>query len=627
MMACIRFSRRSGISLRVSAAVICFVLFAATGCSGSLMMDVTPPPGFQPTRQVLATDPAVIDISPLLPPDPAAGKIVYSENCAPCHGLTGMGDGERIGSLPVPPPPLGSLSYSRKISPTIWFQTVTQGKIEKLMPGFGSSLSDRQRWDVVAYLLSLGTKEDQLVDGEQVFSHYCQGCHGLNAAGRAGQTTALTATDQLQKSLDDLVQIITMGKGTMPAMGDDLTEDQKLYSSVYIRSLVFAKPISEQGTTDVLSTEIPTQVVDQTHQNDQDQTLGGNVVNGSGQAIPSDLLIELTGYDAMQPVYTQKQNVDKGGRFTFQQVPEETGRIYLLKVNYKGNIFISTPIHSGQPEVRQNQQVTIYEPSTDASPVKADRMHIFFEFPSSDIIRVVQMYVLSNPTNSLITSPMSGTPIINYPLPAGAGNLQFQGGSLGERFVLTPDGFGDTQAIFPGSGTQVLFSYDLPYKTDLLIFIKIPLPVDVTNIMLPSSGVAIKSKQLQDLGEKTIQNSTWHIYTSSNLAAASRLDLLVSGKPKVADPQEDELNTNLAVGVLALAVSLIIVSTLVYQKIAYKKSLKQTTGEPVLDQTAINAVLDAIIALDDQFHAGQIPAAAYRERRAELKNRLREERA
>jgi hypothetical protein len=266
----------------------------------------------------------------------------------------------------------------------------------------------------------------------------------------------------------------------------------------------------------------------------------------------------------------------------------------------------------------------IYEATTDASQIKAVRMHIFFEFPRADVIRVAQLFILSNPTTSLITASRAGTPVITFPLPPGAENLQFQGGSLGERFVLARDGFGDTQGIPPGSGTQVLFSFELPYNNDLLIPIRISLPVDTTNIMLPSKGVNVKSSQLQDLGEKSIQNAVWHIYTSGSLAAGSRLDLLVSGKPKVADPQEEELNTNLAIGVIALAFVVIVVTSLIYQKVNDRKSIKQPATESTLDQAAQDAVLDAIIALDDQFHAGQIPMAAYQERRTELKNRLRE---
>jgi hypothetical protein len=35
--------------------------------------------------------------------------------------------------------------------------------------------------------------------------------------------------------------------------------------------------------------------------------------------------------------------------------------------------------------------------------------------------------------------------------------------------------------------------------------------------------------------------------------------------------------------------------------------------------------MDAIIALDDMYQAGELPEEAYRERRAELKARLREQ--
>jgi hypothetical protein len=58
--------------------------------------------------------------------------------------------------------------------------------------------------------------------------------------------------------------------------------------------------------------------------------------------------------------------------------------------------------------------------------------------------------------------------VITFQLPDGASNLMVKGGSLGGRFVSTSDGFGDTQGIPPGTGTQILFSYDLPYDKDLL---------------------------------------------------------------------------------------------------------------------------------------------------------------
>jgi hypothetical protein len=52
----------------------------------------------------------------------------------------------------------------------------------------------------------------------------------------------------------------------------------------------------------------------------------------------------------------------------------------------------------------ENQQITIYEPITDTALIKAARMHIFFEFPKANVLRVIQLFVLSNPTKNLITS-------------------------------------------------------------------------------------------------------------------------------------------------------------------------------------------------------------------------------
>ncbi len=182
-----------------------------SGCSSTLLGDVTPPPGFKPTWQASSGDTVAIDISPLLPPDLSSGREVFSTNCGSCHGLTGKGDGEKVDNLPSTPPSLGSLEYSRKISPTVWFQVVTNGRIDRLMPGFSNSLSDRQRWDVVAYLMSIEVSPNQLADGSLAFAEYCQTCHGIE--GRGGTAPDLTGTQNLQRSLDESIEIIYIWKG------------------------------------------------------------------------------------------------------------------------------------------------------------------------------------------------------------------------------------------------------------------------------------------------------------------------------------------------------------------------------------------------------------------------------
>jgi hypothetical protein len=46
-------------------------------------------------------------------------------------------------------------------------------------------------------------------------------------------------------------------------------------------------------------------------------------------------------------------------------------------------------------------------------------------------------------------------------------------------------------------------------------------------------------------------------------------------------------------------------------------------GEAVEEPEAVESLLDAILALDDQYRSGELPVEAYKKRRTVLKDRLR----
>ncbi len=607
--------------LLIDSCLMILMVFLAAGCS--TYGDITPPPEFRPTPRMIATNPAEEVISPLLPPDPVEGKLVYQKDCASCHGISGMGEGERAASFPARPPMLGSLDVSRKSSPIAWFSVVTRGRMDRLMPGFANNLSDRQRWDVTAYILSMSITSDQLETGAELVNMYCQSCHDQAGNEQEGQAPSLLKPDQWKHSLDAIVEIIRDGKGLMPAIKGLSDDSQRLNAAIYLRSRLFA-PQSQEEEDRVQPTSLNAQPAVPAVTGSPEESIGGRVVHGSGETIPDDLNVELTGFSGLDIVSTQRQTLNGDHEFLFENLPARTDLVYRLTLNYKGVEFSSPAIRSGMSENWRNQLITIYEPTTDLTQVRAERMHIFFEFPKTDVIRILQLYVLSNSGTSIVVARNSGDPVIIYPLPVGAKNLHFQEGILGNTFVSTEEGFGDTRSIPPGTEVQLLYSYELPYSGDLLIPIKTALPVEMANIMLPSMGVSVKSSQLTDLGEKTIQDSTWRIFTSGELSAGSRLNLLVRGRPREANPQSEEQNTGLAVGVISLTIVLVMIFvTVSMQFLTRREKMKQPVVDPGLTQAAQNALLDAIIALDDQYHAGQIPQAAYRERRAELKNRLR----
>jgi len=77
-----------------------------------------------------------------------AGKKLYGENCAQCHGANLQGIG--------PAPALdGPTVRTAKPGELFWF--ITNGKVTAGMPSW-SNLPKAQRWQVVTYLQSHGTK-------------------------------------------------------------------------------------------------------------------------------------------------------------------------------------------------------------------------------------------------------------------------------------------------------------------------------------------------------------------------------------------------------------------------------------------------------------------------------------
>lgn len=592
-----------------------------TSCSSMLVQDVTPPPDFIPTWQVSDEASSSANVAPLLPPDPSEGESIYQINCGACHGETGMGDGEKAGGLPSIPPPVGSLEYSREFSPDSWYQVVTMGRMERLMPGFAGILSDRQRWDVVSYLFTMDVKPWQLDDGQKEFLEICQNCAGQT--GNAHSMEEIVSPELLQHSLNDVIVSLENGYGSMPAIPRDLPDGTKLNIALYLRSLVFSKdiPDDELSLSPVQETLFE-EGAGITTADVAGNLISGRVVNDSGEEIPGDQKVELAVFDQENVVYTDQMVVTSGGRFEFNDVPEGTGLTYLVSANYSGVIFSTSVIRTGKVNELANLILTVYETDTDVSPVSAERMYLFFEFPQADILRIKQMYMLSNPTNRFIKSTIPGEPVIRFTLPSGASNLEYEAEEDKGRYIPTSDGFGDTQGIPPGNDTQIVFSFDLIYKPDLPFYITLPFSVESTNVLLPSGKFFVKSSRLHQLGEKVIQNSTWTVYQAERMESGSHLDLVVSGKPAVADMIVDEWNTNLVVGIFSLIFVLLTLAILVHQKtISSRKVINSQVVVPMSNMER-DAILDAIIALDDQYNAGYIPHSAYVERRNELKGRL-----
>lgn len=91
----------------------------------------------------------------------AAGARRFTGLCAPCHGAGGAGDGPAAPGLldefgqPAPPPDLRRPAYKAGTLPAQVFLVLTTGRDGTPMPSFAETLTDEERWELVAHLESL----------------------------------------------------------------------------------------------------------------------------------------------------------------------------------------------------------------------------------------------------------------------------------------------------------------------------------------------------------------------------------------------------------------------------------------------------------------------------------------
>ena len=104
-----------------------------------------------PAREARRANPVASDEKSI-----AAGKKLYVQECADCHGGAGRGDGPgaRDLELDAPMPDLSQAKMWKQTDGALFFK-ITEGR--EPMPGM-EDLSEEQRWHLVNYVRTLAPK-------------------------------------------------------------------------------------------------------------------------------------------------------------------------------------------------------------------------------------------------------------------------------------------------------------------------------------------------------------------------------------------------------------------------------------------------------------------------------------
>ena len=158
--------RQASEILKTTTLVICVVLIGLliSACQSSLNLkninlpsDKKPLVSEQGTKEDFAyptKDPSVED-----------GKLLFTQNCAQCHGFGSEGGKRNF-----------TLKFVNSVPPSQLFKTITS---DEKHPSFKDKLTRQERWDVVMYLRSVlfGMPKD-FEDTKVKFGANCAVCHG-----------------------------------------------------------------------------------------------------------------------------------------------------------------------------------------------------------------------------------------------------------------------------------------------------------------------------------------------------------------------------------------------------------------------------------------------------------------
>lgn len=611
--------------------LILAVLLAA--CNFTLAADVTPPPDYVAPTPI----PTLGALFPASAPSLENGERIYVEKCAPCHGDTGLGDGPNGKQLPVTVTALGLPETAHKASPAAWFTIVTQGNLDRFMPPF-TSLNDNERWDVVAYAYSLHTPPDQIAAGKDLFEEYCADC---GAMFRNQEMMAALSADQI-------VNMIQAGAGNVPAFGSDLSDEEAYAVAAYIRTLTFAPPAApvvdpvtetpvaagtDSGTPAVESTPLDgTAQAQVTPQATETTAATGKIIgfidNQTGASLPSEQIITLRGFDhgadpsaGPQEILAIEGSILPDGSYTFEGIELIENQIFLAEIQVDGMTYQSefAVVPAAAAEIRLTD-ITLFATTEDFSTLKIDQAQVFFDFATEGTVQIFTVYNISNNSGKTITVPMGDEQTIPFiAFPEGADGLGYEAGQDSAAFVSTAEGFAMPPSEIP---YRLIAFSSIPKADELTISQPAVLPIAETTLYLPE-GLEAEGATLTDDGIQTLQNTNFHVYTSSAIQVGESLEVILKGEPKetAADPTVTQ-NKNLLIGIGALGLVLILAGVWMYMR-DNKNQDEEADDEENEDYEDSESIMDAIIALDDLHRSGKLPDEAYRQRRDDLKEALK----
>lgn len=588
---------------------------------------------------VNAASGAAVD-EPLYPesmPDLANGARLFAANCTACHGTGGAGDGPLAVSGQIGDP--GNFldpEYVVRKTPFEWYEVITNGRLEKLMPPWRNAMTQQERWDVAMYVYTLRYTAEQWALGETLFAQNCAECHGEQ--GRGDGPTAIEQGREVA-DLNNIESLVTLSDNSMyniiaygqsevmPAFADIWGDDEIWAALAYARSFTVS---NIDGPEDAASSgaALPDtgQVVPPALAS-VSTTITGLVTNQTaGARVEPGLTVALKVFDAttFMPVTALERETTLGpdNTFTFEDVPVDQDKYYLATVQHAGRNFASG-LFQGVPENgRLSMPVTLYEltDNADALIISGSVAQINVVGDNLEITQVVQIRNTSDRVFTSLTADEQGRyPWLALRLPPGALLL---GSENPDRYIYDPAerAFYDTSPLLPNEERLIPLTYLVGYGGGAVIEYEIPYRVDgPVRLLVNPLNITVRSEQLPSTGEETLGQVVYNGFGQDLTLPANsviRYELSGAGRTVATGVSSGQVSQGGLLPLLLVAALMMVAGgvALVFWS--------RRGGQGADVSSSADQLIRQIAALDAEHEAGRLNHDLWQQQRAVLKAQL-----
>ena len=570
---------------------------------------------------------------PQRPPVAGLASESYTQNCAPCHGAGGDGDGPA--GAAADPTVFSDPVETWERSPAELFFVTKFGRIENLMPPWRNSMRDEQIWQAVYYAWNLHTDEMEVARGAELYAQSCLACHGEGGRGDGPEAGPEMPDFSAQDPMIFLSQaeLAQRWRDAHPEFGSDWSSAGKQAVLEFIRSFTYQPvwaPIDVSGPGAITG-----------------QLLQGTV---DGPALPQSS-VTLNIYQQANLLTTRIASIQADGSFEFANLPVDEGFYFLVETEHLDIRYTSPILAFSGPDFTEDRTgperidttLPVFETTTDPSGLHVTRANWIIEHEPGSLL-VGQLFTFGNRSGRTFVgmeSDLFDAPVtLVIPLPDSAQQVEIQDGLIGEAYRMRQQILYDTRPVFPGSGSrQVFVRYRLPFSDDFAqVSFPVPYETALLNLLvadLPALEVdlMIEGESSEPAGRETVQGvlfRRWSAPVSSSYPVNLSLRGLIAAGGSDPRPERDtQPNRELPVAAPPLDVRIpvtfgSIVALVLLVSLLLFVQRERTKSPPSAEQLAARReeLIDQIARLDDLHALGELEKRAWQKKRASLKRAL-----